>query len=85
MAVKSVSTADDEAIYLDGGLALREGQETGAGGPWQRFMRVAINDHGDYLVSGEINAVTTAGAISSGTTTSTLIFGRKSTTYSAPR
>ena len=53
------STDDDEAVFIDGRLALREGRATSGGGDWERFMQVAINDNGDYLVSGELDVVNT--------------------------
>jgi hypothetical protein len=50
------SSSNDSALYVDGELPLIEGQETAAGDRWSRFMRVAINDRGDYLLSGETDA-----------------------------
>lgn len=47
------STADDDAVYLDGALAAREGAATGDGDRWSRFLQVAVNDRGDSLFSAE--------------------------------
>jgi hypothetical protein len=47
------STADDDAVYLDGALAAREGEPTGDGDRWTRFVQVAVNGRGDSLFSAE--------------------------------
>jgi hypothetical protein len=50
------STADDDILYVDGHIALREGQPANIGDHWKRFQRVAINDRGDYLAAVETDA-----------------------------
>jgi hypothetical protein len=50
------STDDDEAVYVDGTLALREGEVTATNDRWERFLKVAINSDGDFLASGETDA-----------------------------
>lgn len=47
------STADDDAVYLDGALLAREGEPTGDGDHWTRFLHVAVNGRGDSLFSAE--------------------------------
>lgn len=53
MTLVSGSVNDNDVVYVDGHIALREGDETGDGDRWHRFGRVAIDDDGHYLVSGE--------------------------------
>jgi len=43
------SPTNDDAVYLDGEIALREGEAIDQEESWDRFGRVAINDQGDYL------------------------------------
>ncbi len=52
------SPLDDDAVYLDGALAAREGAATGDGDHWTRFVQVAVNDRGDFLFSGETDGET---------------------------
>jgi hypothetical protein len=50
------SAADDDALWIDGKIALREGVETTGGERWKRFSQIAINDRGDYLVGADTDA-----------------------------
>jgi hypothetical protein len=47
------STADDDAVALDGALAAREGEPTSDGDRWARFLQVAADSSGHTLIGGE--------------------------------
>ncbi len=46
----------EEAIYVDGTIAAREGDKAGPGEHWTRFFEVTINNNGDYLFSASTDA-----------------------------
>ena len=52
-------TASDAIVYLDGAIALREGDATGQGDLWAAFDIVSVNNDGNYIVTGDTNGVTT--------------------------
>ena len=54
------SSVDDGFLYVDGALAAREADPSGDGDNWDNFDCVSINDDGDYLFSGDTDAVTSA-------------------------
>lgn len=48
------STANDIVVYIDGAIAVQEGQPTGDGDNWAgNFDRMSINNSGDWLLSGD--------------------------------
>lgn len=52
------SSQNDGALYVDGAVAVREGDAAGLFDRWSRFRRVSINDAGDYLFSATTDAPT---------------------------
>ena len=45
------SQLDNEALYLDGAIVVREGDDAAPGIQWDRFLQVSVNNQGDYLFS----------------------------------
>ena len=52
------STSDDTILYVDGSIAVREGQPTGDGDNWDNWDYVSINNNGDYVASGDTDGAT---------------------------
>lgn len=63
MQLETGSHSDDGVLYVDGGIALREGDTAGEEEIWERFSRVAINNSGDYLVAAITDAENTRDAV----------------------
>ena len=59
MQLETGSDDDDGVLYVDGGIALREGDTASEEEIWERFARVAINDAGDYLLAATTDAANT--------------------------
>ncbi len=53
------STANDIVVYLDGSIALQEGNPTGAGENWSGFDAPSVNNARNWVVSGDTTAATT--------------------------
>ena len=45
-------STQDGIVWVDGGVAMREGDATGGGDNWDNFDLVSINNAGNYLVTG---------------------------------
>ncbi len=56
MQLDTGSNQDDEVLYVDGAIAVREGEPASPHDAWSRFRRVAINNSGDYLFSATTDA-----------------------------
>ena len=55
----TAATTADAIVYLDGAIALREGDPTvPAGELWAAFDIVSVNDAGNYIVTGDTNGAT---------------------------
>ncbi len=50
----------DNVIYLDGSLLLREGDPTGTGDNWDNFDLFQVNNSGNFVVSGDTDGSATS-------------------------
>jgi hypothetical protein len=53
------SSLDDDVLFVDGALVVRESMPTGDSDNWDNFDSVSINDDGDYVFSGDTDGDTT--------------------------